>query len=68
MDNNNNYNILSILYLICRSKSDIVVEGGISEEVNDKNDSFSLAECCLRELIGRASFGHVKSVIRPVLK
>lgn len=57
-----------MLYSICRSKSDIVVESGITEEVNDKNDSFSLAESCLRELIGRASFGHVKSVIRPVLK
>lgn len=55
-------------YLSSRSKSEIVIESGITEEVNDKNDSFSLAESCLRELIGRASFGHVKSVIRPVLK
>ncbi|CAH1725511.1 protein EFR3 homolog cmp44E isoform X1 [Aphis gossypii] len=51
-----------------KSKTELVVESGISEEVNDKTDSFSLAESCLRELIGRASFGHVKSVIRPVLK
>ncbi|XP_050543954.1 protein EFR3 homolog cmp44E-like isoform X3 [Daktulosphaira vitifoliae] len=50
------------------AKSDIVTDNLISEEVNDKNDSYSLAESCLRELIGRASFGHVKSVIRPVLK
>jgi len=55
-------------FIFSRSKTDIVVESGISEEVNDKTDSFSLAESCLRELIGRASFGHVKSVIRPVLK
>ncbi|XP_059061273.1 protein EFR3 homolog cmp44E [Achroia grisella] len=26
-----------------------------------------LAEACLRELIGRASFGHIRSVLRPVL-
>ncbi|XP_052748022.1 protein EFR3 homolog cmp44E isoform X2 [Galleria mellonella] len=26
-----------------------------------------LAECCLRELVGRASFGHIRSVLRPVL-
>lgn len=56
------------MFLFSRSKSDIVIETEITEEVNDKNDSFSLAESCLRELIGRASFGHVKSVIRPVLK
>lgn len=58
----------AILLIFYRSKSEIVIESGITEEVNDKNDSFSLAESCLRELIGRASFGHVKSVIRPVLK
>lgn len=27
-----------------------------------------LAETCMRELIGRASFGHIRSVLRPVLK
>lgn len=26
-----------------------------------------LAEACLRELVGRASFGHIRSVLRPVL-
>lgn len=57
-----------IYIVLFRPKSDIVVDSGISEEVNDKNDSFSLSESCLRELIGRASFGHVKSVVRPVLK
>jgi len=61
-------NTINIYFIFSRSKTDIVVESGISEEVNDKTDSFSLAESCLRELIGRASFGHVKSVIRPVLK
>lgn len=28
----------------------------------------SLAESCLRELVGRASFGHIRSVLRPVLQ
>lgn len=56
------------MFFFPRSKSEIVAESGISEDVNDKNDPFSLSESCLRELIGRASFGHVKSVIRPVLK
>ncbi|XP_066262550.1 protein EFR3 homolog cmp44E isoform X1 [Euwallacea similis] len=27
-----------------------------------------LAETCLRELVGRASFGHIKAVLKPVLK
>lgn len=28
----------------------------------------SLAESCLRELVGRASFGHIRSVLRPLLR
>lgn len=62
------YSVICYYYFFNRTKSDIIIESGISEDVNDKTDSFSLAESCLRELIGRASFGHVKSVIRPVLK
>ncbi|CAG4951815.1 unnamed protein product [Parnassius apollo] len=30
-------------------------------------DPARLAEACLRELVGRASFGHIRSVLRPVL-
>jgi len=50
------------------SKSDIIIESEITEEINDKNDLLSLAESCLRELIGIVSFGYVKFVIWPVLK
>ncbi|CAK1543350.1 unnamed protein product [Leptosia nina] len=31
------------------------------------DDPPKLAEACLRELVGRASFGHIRSVLRPVL-
>uniref|UniRef100_A0A023F3F2 Putative transmembrane protein cmp44e n=2 Tax=Triatoma infestans TaxID=30076 RepID=A0A023F3F2_TRIIF len=36
--------------------------------LEDKNDPGVLADTCIRELIGRASFGHVRSVLRPVLR
>ncbi|XP_072947981.1 protein EFR3 homolog cmp44E [Epargyreus clarus] len=32
-----------------------------------EEDPPRLAEACLRELVGRASFGHIRSVLRPVL-
>ncbi|XP_013181895.1 PREDICTED: protein EFR3 homolog cmp44E isoform X2 [Papilio xuthus] len=32
-----------------------------------EDDPTRLAEACLRELVGRASFGHIRSVLRPVL-
>lgn len=34
---------------------------------NEQNPA-KIAEVCLRELVGRASFGNIESVIRPVLK
>ncbi|XP_065226656.1 protein EFR3 homolog cmp44E-like [Planococcus citri] len=34
----------------------------------EEKDPAMLAEACFRELVGRASFGHVKSIIRPVLQ
>ncbi|KAL1115272.1 hypothetical protein AAG570_007303 [Ranatra chinensis] len=39
-----------------------------SPEVEDKNDPALLADACIRELVSRASFGHVRSVLRPVLR
>lgn len=34
----------------------------------DQVDPPMLAETCLRELVGRASFGHIKAVLKPVLR
>ncbi|KAK9295422.1 hypothetical protein QLX08_010257 [Tetragonisca angustula] len=33
-----------------------------------RSDPPQFAETCMRELVGRASFGHIKCVIRPVLR
>ncbi|XP_060532802.1 protein EFR3 homolog cmp44E isoform X2 [Cylas formicarius] len=34
----------------------------------DNVDPPMLAETCMRELVGRASFGHIRAVLRPVLR
>ena len=44
-------------------------EQGDTEAGNNRNiDPATLAENCLRELVGRASFGNIRSVIKPVFK
>jgi len=34
----------------------------------ERVDPPTLAETCMRELVGRASFGHIRCVLRPVLR
>ncbi|KAK2584418.1 hypothetical protein KPH14_006800 [Odynerus spinipes] len=34
----------------------------------ERSDPPQFAETCMRELVGRASFGHIRCVIRPVLR
>lgn len=47
----------------------MMIIGGIPMNDDDTlSDPPTLAESCLRELVGRASFGHIRSVLRPVLK
>lgn len=43
--------------------------GGATEEVNEEQPSTPpmLAESVLRELVSRASFGHIKDVLKPLL-
>lgn len=41
---------------------------GVEAAPEDQNDPPMLAETCMRELVGRASFGHIRSVLKPVLK
>ncbi|XP_012271686.1 protein EFR3 homolog cmp44E [Orussus abietinus] len=36
--------------------------------VEERTDPPQFAETCMRELVGRASFGHIRCVIRPVLR
>lgn len=41
---------------------------GMENTPDDQVDPPMLAETCMRELVGRASFGHIRSVLRPVLR
>lgn len=40
----------------------------IGPSFGDKTEPATIAEDCLKELMRRATFGHIRSVIRPVLK
>lgn len=42
--------------------------GCVEPAPEDQADPPMLAETCLRELVGRASFGHIRAVLRPVLR
>ncbi|XP_018576301.1 protein EFR3 homolog cmp44E isoform X1 [Anoplophora glabripennis] len=42
--------------------------GSIDVAPEDTLDPPMLAETCMRELVGRASFGHIRAVLRPVLR
>lgn len=60
----------SLLYNMQNSRY-IVGENDSNRSGNDPNEADSppnLSESCLRELVGRASFGHIRSVLRPVLR
>ncbi|KAG8231136.1 hypothetical protein J437_LFUL009841 [Ladona fulva] len=50
---------------VCTTEED---EADEEEEVEERSDPPTLAETCMRELVGRASFGHIRSVLRPVLR
>lgn len=41
---------------------------GIEPIPDDHVDPPMLAETCMRELVGRASFGHVRAILKPVLR
>lgn len=45
-------------------------ESGEAEPVAEEqaNDPPMLAETCMRELVSRASFGHIRAVLKPVLR
>lgn len=37
-------------------------------ESQDEVDAPKLAENCMRDLVNKATFGHVRSIVRPVLQ
>ncbi|XP_071449054.1 protein EFR3 homolog cmp44E isoform X2 [Hetaerina americana] len=58
-----------------RGKADMMAEEDDADdevdeedEVEERSDPPTLAETCMRELVGRASFGHIRAVLRPVLR
>uniref|UniRef100_A0A1B6CQ90 Protein EFR3 homolog cmp44E n=1 Tax=Clastoptera arizonana TaxID=38151 RepID=A0A1B6CQ90_9HEMI len=57
----------SLLYNMQDSRY-LETEASSPEPGDEKNSPPSLAETCIRELVGRASFGHVRCVLKPVLR
>ncbi|XP_015586861.1 protein EFR3 homolog cmp44E isoform X2 [Cephus cinctus] len=55
------YNMQNLRY---SDKEDATPESPVEE----RSDPPQFAETCMRELVGRASFGHIRCVIRPVLR
>lgn len=55
----------SILYFFRYADKEHTTPDSPTEE---RSDPPQFAETCMRELIGRASFGHIRCVIRPVLR
>ncbi|XP_065203328.1 protein EFR3 homolog cmp44E-like [Planococcus citri] len=51
-----------------KSYPDLKLTDIFTRNENEEKNPTALAETCFRELIGKASFGHVKSIIRPVLR
>lgn len=61
--------IVPSLLFNMQTTADVEARGDMETGQDDQTtDPSVLAETCMRELIGRASFGHIKSVLRPVLK
>ncbi|XP_075238091.1 protein EFR3 homolog stmA isoform X3 [Lycorma delicatula] len=58
----------SLLYNMQDSRYFDGVESHSPEPGEEKNSPPQLAENCIRELVGRASFGHVRCVLKPVLR
>lgn len=60
--------IPSLLFVLETGEKDQHLEAvAISEGNSTEDDPATVAESCLRELISRASFGHIKSFINPLL-
>ncbi|XP_034941643.1 protein EFR3 homolog cmp44E isoform X2 [Chelonus insularis] len=54
----------SLLYNMQSAKKN----GAPEMPTEERSDPPLFAETCMRELVGRASFGHIRCVIRPVLR
>lgn len=60
-----NYYLYYIIILFYRYSNK---EDTTQNNPTEQSDPPQFAETCMRELVGRASFGHIRCVIRPVLR
>ncbi|XP_026673415.1 protein EFR3 homolog cmp44E isoform X2 [Ceratina calcarata] len=58
----------SLLYNMQNSRYSSKEDPTPDSPTEERSDPPQVAETCMRELIGRASFGHIRCVIRPVLR
>ncbi|XP_069676587.1 protein EFR3 homolog cmp44E isoform X1 [Periplaneta americana] len=58
----------SLLYNMQNSRYHVKEADTPEPPQEEQADPPSLAETCMRELVGRASFGHIRCVLRPVLR
>lgn len=58
----------SLLYNMQNSRYHVKEADTPDPPQEERVDPPTLAETCMRELVGRASFGHIRSVLRPVLR
>ncbi|KAJ7381308.1 Protein EFR3 B [Desmophyllum pertusum] len=59
--------IPSLLFVMEESSKSKLTSDQDMQSSNTEEDPASLAESCLRELINRASYGNIKSIINPAL-
>ncbi|XP_057332050.1 protein EFR3 homolog cmp44E isoform X1 [Microplitis mediator] len=58
----------SLLYNMQSSRYADKENATVDSPTEERSDPPQFAETCMRELVGRASFGHIRCVIRPVLR
>ncbi|XP_012151872.1 protein EFR3 homolog stmA isoform X2 [Megachile rotundata] len=58
----------SLLYNMQNSRYSSKEDATSDSPTEERTDPPQFAETCMRELVGRASFGHIRCVIRPVLR
>ncbi|XP_020706838.2 protein EFR3 homolog cmp44E isoform X6 [Athalia rosae] len=58
----------SLLYNMQNSRYSEKEDATPESPTEERSDPPQFAESCMRELVGRASFGHIRCVIRPVLR
>ena len=58
----------SLLYNMQNARHSEKPDATPESPTEERSDPPQFAETCMRELVGRASFGHIRCVIKPVLR